>query len=208
MGSTNHNPPLNPGGRPFVCRDVGDWGTMVDEGRGDNDAGPDLADLGPSADFESFYRVEYPKVVALTLALTGSIPMAEDIAQEAFIATHRRWRRVAGYDRPGAFARRVALNLAVSASRRRVREAAALQRLFARPLPVPAAVGDTGFWEAVRHLPHRQRQVVALFYIEDSTVGDIATVLGLAAGTVKAHLHAARTSLARSLAAEATEEDE
>src|SRR5947208_16995128 len=80
--------------------------------------------------FAEFYRGEYRKVVALGIALTGSSELGEEIAQEAFLAAHRKWARVSGYDRPAAFVRRVAVNLAVSSTRRRRREALALQRLF------------------------------------------------------------------------------
>jgi DNA-directed RNA polymerase specialized sigma24 family protein len=41
--------------------------------------------------------------------------------------------------------------------------------------------------------------VVALHYVDDRAVADIAVILGCAEGTVKAHLHQARQSLARTL---------
>ena len=50
--------------------------------------------------FVEFYRSEYRKVVALGIALTGSLELGEEIAQEAFLAAHRKWARVSGYDRP------------------------------------------------------------------------------------------------------------
>jgi RNA polymerase sigma-70 factor (ECF subfamily) len=40
---------------------------------------------------------------------------------------------------------------------------------------------------------------VALHYLEDLSVADIARVLGCAEGTVKAHLHHGREALARRL---------
>ncbi len=48
-------------------------------------------------------------------------------------------------------------------------------------------------------LPDRQRQVIALRYVDDLTVADIATALDIAAGTVKSTLHDARRALAASL---------
>src|SRR5260370_523512 len=79
-------------------------------------------------DFESFYLSEYRSVVTLGLALTGRVGLAEEIAQEAFLSAHRKWEQVRHYDQPGAFVRRVVANLAVSAFRRRVHEAAAMER--------------------------------------------------------------------------------
>ena len=152
------------------------------------------------ADFEAFYRSEYRRVRAVAWALTGSGWSAEDVAQEAFLRAHRDWDRVSAYDEPGAWVRRVAINLATSVLRRRAREAGALLRLGGRrdePWDLPAA--DADFWAAVRSLPRRQAAVLALHYYEDLPVAEIGVVLGIAEGTVKALLHQGRASLARRL---------
>jgi len=47
----------------------------------------------------------------------------------------------------------------------------------------------------VRSLPVQQRAVVALFYYEDLSVEDVASVLGCSVSTVKVHLHRAREAL-------------
>jgi DNA-directed RNA polymerase specialized sigma24 family protein len=85
----------------------------------------------PPETFEDFYRREYTPVVGLAYALSGSRSSAEDLAQEAFFAAHRNWEKIASYDQPGAWVRRVVANLSVSAFRRRVTEAKAIAR--ARP---------------------------------------------------------------------------
>src|SRR3972149_8430222 len=56
--------------------------------------------------FESFYRGEYRAVVGLAYALSGSRLAAEDIAQDAFLAAHRQWDRVAFYEQPESWVRR------------------------------------------------------------------------------------------------------
>jgi RNA polymerase sigma-70 factor, ECF subfamily len=48
---------------------------------------------------------------------------------------------------------------------------------------------------AVRRLPRRQQQAVVLYYFADLSVAEVGSVLGLSAGTVKAHLAAARARL-------------
>lgn len=155
----------------------------------------------PTGDFDGFYRSHFRAVVGLVYTLSGSRWAAEELAQEAFLAAHRRWHDIRDYDEPGAWVRRVAVNRAVSRFRRRSAEARALARYAAgrRNLPdsIPPLADD--FWSAVRALPFRQAQVVALHYLEDRPVADIAAVLGLAEGTVKAHLHRARQSLAERL---------
>lgn len=150
--------------------------------------------------FESFYRRELLGVVALARALCGSAH-PDDVAQEAMLATYRRWDDVQQLDRPGAWVRRVALNLATSTLRRRAVEAKALLRLGARPADtVEAAPTAESFWAEVRRLPRRQEQAVALYYLEDMSIADVAATLGCAEGTVKQHLSRARATLAGRLA--------
>lgn len=47
--------------------------------------------------FDEFYRREYGPIVALGYALTGDRGAAEDLAQDAFFAAHRRWDRLTLY---------------------------------------------------------------------------------------------------------------
>lgn len=151
--------------------------------------------------FEDFYMREYLPVVGLAYALSGSRWGAEDLAQEAFLAAHRDWHRISTYERPGAWVRRVVANLSVSGFRRRVAETKALARVaLLRGEAVPdLAAADPEFWAAVRELPRRQAQVVALHYLEDRSVADVAGILDMTPGTVKRHLYDARQTLARRL---------
>jgi RNA polymerase sigma factor (sigma-70 family) len=157
--------------------------------------------------FDDFFRAEYRRVVGLTLVLCGRRAIAEELAQDAFVQAYRRWDRISAYDDPGAWVRRVAVNLATSSLRRRTREVRALTRLAGRrtdAVSEPRVDGD--FWPAVRALPRRQAQCVALRYLEDRSIDDIAAVLDINPTTVRVHLHAARTSLATTLGEELDEE--
>jgi RNA polymerase sigma-70 factor (ECF subfamily) len=92
--------------------------------------------------------------------------------------------------------RRVTINLATSSRRRRLSERRALQRVAARrQLDAPPPEVD-GFWALVRRLPDRQAAAVALFYLDDLSIAEIADALDCAEGTAKAHLHQARRTLA------------
>lgn len=152
-------------------------------------------------EFAAFYRDEYRKVLAFSYALAGSQAVAEDICQEAFLRAHRDWGKVAFYEYPGAWVRRVASNLAMSQFRRLRSEAKALMRLGSEsqeafPAPEPEFVD---FWKEVRRLPQRQSEVVVLYYLEDHSVAEIARMLGVAEGSVKASLHKGRQTLATKL---------
>jgi RNA polymerase sigma-70 factor (ECF subfamily) len=162
---------------------------------------PDRA--GPAPDgFDAFYLAEYPKLVVLVAALCGRRALAEEIAQESLLRAYRDWDRVADLDRPGAWARRVAINLTWSTSRRSRREERAYSRLLIEDTVTLADPTSDKFWVEVRALPPRQRAAVALHYIEDLPLAEVADVLECSIGTVKGQLFDARRSLAKKLGAE------
>jgi RNA polymerase sigma-70 factor (ECF subfamily) len=140
-------------------------------------------------------------VLGLAFALIGDRAIAEEIVQEAFLEAFRKWDRIAGYDQPGAWVRRVVANMSVSTFRRRRRELRMLTWLAVGQDRVAPELSPStlAFWQAVRTLPKRQAQVAALFYLEDRTIADIALVLQMAEGTVKKHLHDGRKALVRTL---------
>ena len=152
-------------------------------------------------DFETFYRAEFRKVLGLVGVLSGS-RWAEEMTQDAFLAAYRNWEEVGRMDRPDAWVRVAAMNLARSTFRRRRAEARALLRLGEPVTVLPDLEPPYAeFWEQVRRLPARQAQVIALHYLEDRPVAEIAETLGTAPGTIKAQLHTARIALAARLGA-------
>jgi RNA polymerase sigma factor (sigma-70 family) len=149
--------------------------------------------------FEAFFRREFRAVMGLMYALSGSWLAADDIAQEAFIRAHRRWSVVGAYDEPGAWVRKVAIRRLRRWERRRAREAQTLARLAAdaqgaASLP-DLPVEQERLWQAVRALPEGQRNAIALYYYDGYKVAEIADILNLAQGTIKAQLHKGRQKL-------------
>lgn len=152
--------------------------------------------------FDDFYRAEFRAMVAIAAAVSGSHLLAEDMAQEAMTRVYKKWDRVSGYDKPGAFARRVTINLASSRRRRDQVAARSNQRLVERALP-PQAEPHDEVWQAIATLPPKQRAAVALHYLEDLPIEEIAQILDIANSTARVHLHRARTTLAELLGGEA-----
>lgn len=160
-------------------------------------------DIEVPGSFELLYQSDYSTVVGLTYALTGDRWVAEELAQEAFLRAHRDWTEVGVMTSPGGWVRRVAINLARSRWRRLRAEALAKLKIGS-PDHAPSDPPDSSaeaFWAEVRRLPTRQAQAITLHYVEDMTVAEIANVLGIAAGTVKALLHQGRERLRRQLTA-------
>jgi len=151
-------------------------------------------------DFEAFYKRQYPRAVGLAYALAGKRHLAEEIAQEAFIAGYRRWEKISRYDKPEAWLRRVVVNRSTSVLRRSLTEVKAIPRLRGGMDHIPEIEPDSGdVWNEVRALPRRQAQSVALYYLEDLSIEQIADVLECSPGTVKAHLRRGRERLGRKL---------
>jgi RNA polymerase sigma-70 factor (sigma-E family) len=137
------------------------------------------------------YRVAY--------RLLGNRPEAEEVAQEALARAFARWRTVAGHDEP--WVARVAINLAISRTRRRRPTVAFDETLDAvRRGDDTLAVERLALAAALRELPTRQRQVVALRYLADLPEAEVASVLRISRGSVKQHAHRGLARLRRSLA--------
>jgi len=151
--------------------------------------------------FDEFFRHNHGAVVGVALAMVGDVETARDLAQEAMLRALRDWRRVSRLERPDMWVRRVTVNLGIDSRRRRVREIREVQRrsIAEEAVTVDPAVEHSPLWHAVRALPDRQRAAVVLRYVDDLSVPEIAVVLEVAEGTIKATLSQARASLARRL---------
>lgn len=152
--------------------------------------------------FDGLFRAEFPSVLRSVHLVVGDQELARDITQDAFTKLFVHWRRISRYDRPGAWVRRVAIHDAISATGRRQRRgqaAAAFERQ--RLTTSPGAPDDRldQLLGALAQLSVQQRAAVALFYLEDRPVDEVATLMGTAASTVKVHLHRARQRLAEVL---------
>lgn len=140
----------------------------------------------------AFCEREYPRLVgALSLYCHADHGLAEELAQEALARICRDWARVARLRSPGAWAHRVAINLANSWYRRRAAERRARTR--AGPSSEvhhdPDAADAAALRAALAALPRRQREAVVLRHYADLPVAEVAVLMGCAEGTVKALTH-------------------
>jgi RNA polymerase sigma-70 factor (ECF subfamily) len=147
-------------------------------------------------DFETFFEECYGSVVRAVAAAVADRGRAEELAQEAFARAFRRWRVVSVMERPVTWVYVVALN----AERKRWRRE---ELASSYDDPIDAAVGDLAggvttaivVRDALGRLAPRQRYAVALRYLADLQIAEIADVMGCGEGTVKATLHQALRNL-------------
>jgi RNA polymerase sigma factor (sigma-70 family) len=138
------------------------------------------------ADVSAFCRQEWPRLVGSLSLFTGDGDLAQELAQETLARVCRDWRKVSNLDSPGAWAHRVALNLARSHYRHR-----AVARRYRNRVGSPERIDapDTATVIAVRQavatLPLRQRTALVLRYFADFSVSETAEAMRCPEGTVK-----------------------
>jgi RNA polymerase sigma factor (sigma-70 family) len=152
------------------------------------------------------YLASYQRLVLQLYPVTGDLGEAQEVVQEAFVKLLASPTLISALGNPEAWLRTVAVNLA----RSRRRRGRVLQRLLgtvgAGPTDVPGASPDhVALMAALRALPAGQREAIALHYLADLPVTDVAELLQISVGTVKSRLSRGRTALARLLGEPASE---
>ena len=151
---------------------------------------------------DQLYREHYRSLVRLASILVDDVATCEELVQDAFVAVLRRSGGWAEADKAGAYLRSVVLNHARSHLRKQQ-----VRRRWLRSVDRPEPTGSadaaalldaesTEMLAALRSLPERQREVLALRYYLDLSEAEIAATLGISTGSVKTHAHRGLASLA------------
>ena len=160
-------------------------------------------------DFAEFYRMAKDECLVTVLVSVGDRDLAQELVAEAFARAWARWRTVGSHPAPAAWVVRTALNAHVSRWRRHRREVPLADPgvLADRPAAVETSDRpvDPRIMAALLRLPERQRQVVALRLFLDLDTARTAAALGIAPGTVQAHLGRAIAALRADLMPEQKE---
>jgi RNA polymerase sigma-70 factor (sigma-E family) len=168
---------------------------------------PDDADDVAREGLVDLYREHYASLVRLAALLVHDVATAEDVTQDAFAKVHLAWGRIREPEKALAYVRSAVLNGARSHSRH--------LHVVDRHRPEPprhtqsAEAGAMAGEEhreviaALRALPVRQRECLALRYYLGLSEAEIAETLGISAGSVKTHAHRGLAALEKTLEASA-----
>jgi RNA polymerase sigma factor (sigma-70 family) len=140
-------------------------------------------------DLVEVYRVGYGKLVRLAYLLTGHAGVAEEVVQDAFVATHRAGVRPRD---PYPYVRRAVVNRCRSWGRRYT-----VERAHRPHPPDPADLAADEMWDALAALTERQRVAIVLRFYEDMPDERIAAVLDCRQSTVRSAIHRGLQSLRR-----------
>jgi RNA polymerase sigma factor (sigma-70 family) len=143
-----------------------------------------------------------PRLLRYVSRTMGSSQAARDIVQETWIGVIRGLKRLEDPSQFSAWVYRVAYRKCVDGIRANQRQRR-LQESIEHDAAITVAGSPSGLGRresadlsaAISQLSQEKREVVHLFYGEDLSIDDIATVLSVPAGTVKSRLHQARESL-------------
>jgi RNA polymerase sigma-70 factor (sigma-E family) len=167
------------------------------------DGPPDLAVPTAETAVTRLYEAHAVDLVRLALVMVGDRPTAEDVVQDSFLGLYRRWGRLKDPDKALTYLRSSVLNNCRSVLRRRGRRPLGVQE----PEP-PVASAESRVMDrergrevldALRRLPHRQRETMVLRFVLDLSEEETAQVMRVSRVTVRSNTSRGRTALERML---------
>jgi RNA polymerase sigma-70 factor (sigma-E family) len=154
------------------------------------------------------YHGHYNQLVRLAVLLVHDVQTAEEVVQDAFEAMHLAWRRLRDSEKALQYLRQTVVNRSRSVLRhRKVVDMHAPKPAPDEPSAEHAALAlleRSAVAAALRSLPERQREAIALRYYADFSEADIAKAMGISKGAVKSHTARAMSSLKTILSQETT----
>jgi RNA polymerase sigma-70 factor (sigma-E family) len=143
-------------------------------------------------EFAEYFNARRDAVRRTAYLLCGDWHRAEDLAQTAFVALHRHWRKVRDKDALDGYVRRTLVRAVIDESRRPWRRERFVDVVPESPHGSGGAhdVGDgvatrQALLDGLRQVPPRQRAVLVLRFLEGLDVAATAELLGCTEGTVK-----------------------
>jgi RNA polymerase sigma-70 factor (sigma-E family) len=145
------------------------------------------ADLAVS----ELYSLHYRSLVRLAAMLVRDTQTAEEVVQDAFVSMHDGWGRLKDTEKALAYMRQAVVNKSRSVLRHRVVVDKNMQNA---PPDMPSAehgafllLERDAVIAALRKLPERQREAIALRYYADLSEAEIAATMKISRGAVKSH---------------------
>ena len=150
----------------------------------------DDRELNPATEFKELYEQEYRSVYRSIRAVVLDGAAAEDLTQETFVRAYRARHRYTPTAPPGAWLRRIGINLAISYLRRQKLARFLPARLYTTPdrRDYDRAEARNVVGHAMEALSPKLRAAVVLHYYEGMTREEIASILGVPAGTVASRI--------------------
>jgi RNA polymerase sigma-70 factor (sigma-E family) len=138
------------------------------------------------------FEQEGQSLVRLARIFVDDRNAAEDLVQEAFIRLARSAHRIKDEAKAAPYLRSIVLNLARDNNRRGLvslrHHLPTDDRRASTEDEIELREDQQQVIEALRGLPHRQRNALVLRYYEEMGIDDIAAAMGISRNSVKTHL--------------------
>lgn len=160
---------------------------------------------GDAAAFDTLVQRHMQRAFRVAMRLLGQQQDAEDLVQDAFLAT---LEKIDSFDTQRDFAPwfyRILVNRCLNARKSRARRSTVeVPHDAASATPSPLLETErsemrTHLKRAIAQLPERQQAIVTMFDLEGFSSPEIAEIMGISDGTVRWHLHQARRVLREAL---------
>src|SRR5437870_8156820 len=157
--------------------------------------------LDPKTEFRQLYDQEFASVYRSIRAVVLETAAAEDLTQETFVRAYRARHRYTPTAPPGAWLRRIGINLAISYLRRQKLARILPARLYIAPdrREYDRAEARDVVTKALGTLSPKLRAAIVLHYYDGLTREEIASVLGVPAGTVASRIAKAVAIMRKSI---------
>ena len=156
-----------------------------------------MADAGDAREFDVFYRNSSRRLYGQAYVLTGSRETAQDLTHEAFLRAWKHWQRIADYEGPEAWTRRVLHNLCIDSWRKSRPRVGGTRYPMTESVEIPT--NHLHLAEAMRSLPGQQARALLLHDGLGMTIAETARDLGVPEGTVTSWLTRSRKVVATKL---------
>jgi len=156
-----------------------------------------------SGEFEQWVRHHWDTLVRIARVVSGDPDVAEDVLQDSLIDIYPRWGQISQSNPTGYLVRVMSsktANRRRTAWARRVRAVAEVPDSQDPVTPATTVIGDRiDIQRALAQLKPRQRAIIAMHYLMDLPVAEIAQALDVPTGTVTSDLTRGRALLRQHL---------
>ena len=160
-------------------------------------------DASPTLDIEELIRQYHGDMYRYAYRLSGSVPDAEDLTQQAFLIAQRKLHQLRDASKARGWLYTVVRSCFLKACRKNKPLTATVAELSVDQIPEDREVEDEidgqQLQAAIETLPDEFKLVVLMFYFEDFSYKQIAAELDIPVGTVMSRLARAKGRLRRAL---------
>jgi RNA polymerase sigma-70 factor (ECF subfamily) len=163
---------------------------------------PRAGEAEAACDIASLVREHHAVVYRYAFRLTGAVPEAEDLVQQAFLLAHQRLDQLREPARAAGWLMAIVRNCFLKGRRRLRLEEPLLGEVPAETeQEFPDWVDPEHLQLALKQLPDEARAILVLYFFEDCSYKEIAESLELPLGTVMSRLSRAKEKLRHLLTA-------